>query len=344
MRREVSPKKRSEIITLVKEGYSVRKISDKVHVPKSTVSDIKRRWNDNPSGCGSPIKKRTGRPRKTNARLDRNIVRLCEANRFSSARTIRFSLGDLGSNISDRTVSRRLRSAGFYARRPARKPFVNAFQRRRRVMFAQKYSQKPMEFWKRTIFSDESSFYLYGNRGVTTLRRRVGERFNPKCTMATMKHPTSVMVWGCFSYKGVGRLRIIENKEKINQNVYLDILNHEMTTTKNEHFPDGDAVFQDDNAPCHRARKVKDWLSRSDIDHIHDWPGQSPDINPIENLWTEIGRVISQRSPTSRNEIISAIIHAWFHVITPEKCQKLVESIPRRLSCVIRAKGFPTKY
>ncbi len=48
-----------------------------------------------------------------------------------------------------------------YARRPARKPFVNYFQRRRRVIFAKKYSEKPLEYWERTIFSDESSFDLF---------------------------------------------------------------------------------------------------------------------------------------------------------------------------------------
>ena len=107
MRKEISLRKRSEIITLVKEGYSVRMISQKTGIPKSTILDIRQRWYKNPSGCGSPTKKRTGRPRKTNVRLDRHIVRLCEANRFSSARMIRASLGPIGTSFTDRTVSRR---------------------------------------------------------------------------------------------------------------------------------------------------------------------------------------------------------------------------------------------
>ena len=111
--------------------------------------------------------------------------------------------------------------------------------------------------------------------------------------------------------------------------------------TKSEHFPDGGGVSRRTLPSSTICQK---WFSRSGLDHIRDWPGQSPDLNPIENLWTEIGRVISERAPTSRNEIIYVIIHAWFHVITHEKCQKLVESVPRRLNAVVRAKGFPTKY
>ena len=121
-------------------------------------------------------------------------------------------------------------------------------------------------------------------------------------------------------------------------------LKNELLRTRQEHYPEGGAVFQDDNAPCHRAKTIKEWLARNEVEHIHDWPGQSPDVNPIENLWSVVGRVIYERAPKSRSEIISAIIHAWHHVITPASCSQLVDSMQRRLRSVIQAKGFPTRY
>ena len=85
---------------------------------RSTVSDLPRRWIENPEVFETP-KTRCGRPRKTDSRFDRQIVRKRLENRFNSSETIPRSLGEVGSTISDRTLRRRLQQAGFYTRRPA---------------------------------------------------------------------------------------------------------------------------------------------------------------------------------------------------------------------------------
>ena len=57
--KEISPTKRAVIITLIKEGYSIRTVSERTQVPKSTIGDIKKRWEMHPDGYGSH-KKRMG--------------------------------------------------------------------------------------------------------------------------------------------------------------------------------------------------------------------------------------------------------------------------------------------
>src|ERR1043165_4385 len=75
-----------------------------------------------------------------------------------------------------------------------------------------------------------------------------------------------------------------------------------------------------------------------------DLPGNSPDLNPIENLWSRLKRLVSPKRPANRECLIAAIIECWFHVITNEHLHALVESMPRRCQAVIDARGYPTKY
>ena len=77
---------------------------------------------------------------------------------------------------------------------------------------------------------------------------------------------------------------------------------------------------------------------------VLDWPGNSPYLNPIENLWPRLKKLVALKKASNRRELTTAIIDAWFHVIIPEHLEQLVNSMPKRCDAVIKAKGFPTKY
>ena len=76
-----------------------------------------------------------------------------------------------------------------------------------------------------------------------------------------------------------------------------------------------------------------------------EWPPQSPDLNPIEHLWGVLKRKLAgyENLPTSIKELWVWVQVEW-EAISVQKCQKLIESMPRRIEAVIKAKGGYTKY
>ncbi|MGH0154757.1 UNVERIFIED_CONTAM: hypothetical protein FKN15_033937 [Acipenser sinensis] len=73
------------------------------------------------------------------------------------------------------------------------------------------------------------------------------------------------------------------------------------------------------------------------------WPAQSPDLNPIENLWNVIKRKMDGHKPSNKAELLEFLRQEW-HKVTQQQCERLVESMPRRMKAVLENQGYSTKY
>ena len=102
-------------------------------------------------------------------------------------------------------------------------------------------------------------------------------------------------------------------------------------------------IFMQDGAPCHQSKVATDFLKKNKISLL-EWPGNSPDLNPIENLWTIMKDKVADKQPSSAQNLKQAIKDVWVTDITQEYCEFLVSSMPRRIQAVIDSKGGHTKY
>lgn len=151
------------------------------------------------------------------------------------------------------------------------------------------------------------------------------------------------MVWGCISYDGVGRLYHIDGT--MDAPKYINILKHAFLGSLRDWDKEvHEVILQQDNDPKHKAHITEEWLDEKGI-QVLPWPPQSPDQNPIENLWEVVKDQVRQRNPLPRNknELWEALVEEW-EKIPLAVVRHLYHSIPSRIEALKKAKGGHTKY
>jgi hypothetical protein len=201
-----------------------------------------------------------------------------------------------------------------------------------------------VEDWKVVVWSDETKINRLGSDGRKWVWKLPGENLNDRLVEGTLKFGGgSLMMWGCMAWEGVGYGCKIDGK--MDAELYTKILQDELQESLALYGRDPSAViFQQDNDPKHKSKMATNYLKAQDI-KVLSWPAQSPDLNPIEHLWTHLKKKLGEYEQPP-----SGILELWEHVqvewdkIEPGVCQNLIGSMPRRVAAVLKAKGGYTKY
>jgi transposase len=232
-----------------------------------------------------------------------------------------------------------------YLKMPSRvmalKPLLTSKMMVKRLNFAKKYAHWTPEDWSKVMYLDESTFHCVRNIRKKVRRPSGSNRFNTKYTAKTVKHPASVMVWGCFSANlGRGGIYFLPKNVTMNSERYEKVLEDHLLPSMLMHRSE---LFLQDGAPCHASKKIKTFLEANNIKTIN-WPGNSPDLNPIENCWAHMKNMLAKKDIRSIPKLTAAILEVWINDLTPEYLKKLLDSMPDRLKAVIATKGDTTKY
>lgn len=330
--------RKTSIISHLKKGSSLKKISSKFGVDKSTVSRIKKANNIRTTN-------KPGRPRKLSARDEKYCVKKIVSGEAQTATQVSKELKkDFRIQVSRHTVARSLNRSGLRSGEKKKKPALSEKNRKLRLEFAKSHRDWTFDDWSRVIFSDESKINRFNSDGRSWCWYRDVEAIEPRTVKETHKFGGGgIMVWGCLSVLGVGYLCKIEGN--MDQHLYKHILEGDfLNTIDYYHLDEAKIILMQDNDPKHTAKSVTEWINSREFECL-EWPPQSPDLNPIENLWSDIKRRLNgfESPPKGVNELWERVTEVW-NLVNAETCRKLFMSMPNRMEEVIKAKGRWTKY
>lgn len=337
----LTPEECTRIITMLEDGRSQRDTARTVGVSLSTVQRVVQRFRETGSNLRRPG---TGKARCTTEREDRYLVTTMLRNRFLTGAALRYQFLLLrGSNPSVWTVRRRLAEAYLKPYRPANGPKLESEHREARQRYAREHLNWTLDDWSKVMFSDESKFMLYKHDGRLRVYRRPGERYKQACIEEKVAYGGgSILVWAGISSESRTELVLIENGTLNAERYVEEILNEHVGPFMSSMGEN--TIFMHDNARPHTARIVNDYLQEVGINPM-EWPARSPDINPIEHAWDELGRSVRQRNtpPITLRELKNALIEEWEN-IPQHRLRNLVYSMPNRMASVLTAHGGNTKY
>lgn len=339
LRPRISDETRHQVVFYHQQKMGYKKIAQTLYLAQSTVRNIIKKHQR--TGTVNDLPK-TGRPRKTSKRVDKLIVKQFDEMPFSTARDVEKYINENNlANISSQTVRRRSKEAQIRCFSARRKPLLSKINIEKRLFFAKKFVNKPIEFWEKVIWTDECKFNMCQSDRMKRVYRKKGQAMNPKYIIPTVKHGGgSNMAWGCMASSGVGSIEFIN--VKMNALIYVDILRNNLEFSSHLLGFGNDFLFQQDNDPKHTAKLTSDWLIENDIKLLIT-PPQSPDLNPIEHLWSEIKRKLGDKRFTNKEQHRQAIIRIW-NEFDHQKTKKLVDNMPKRLEAIIKANGGHIPY
>ncbi|GFV39131.1 transposable element Tcb1 transposase, partial [Trichonephila clavipes] len=324
---------RGRIIDLREAGWSNRRIGR--HLGRSDMV-VARCWQQWITEGKVYRRGGSGRPRNTNDREDRAIRRVATSAPTTSLASIQRHLPPSRHPVPSReTIRRRLTEVGLRSRRPLRRLPLTPHHRQCRLDFCRPRTTWSVTDWRRVIFSDESRFSLSADDHRTRVWRRTGQRSDPAFIV---EHHTAisqgVTVWGAISWDTRSSLLVLQGT--LTARRYVDDILTPIVLPMLSSRPG--AIYQQDNARPHTARLSQQCLQGYDV---LPWPARSPDLSPIEHVCDALGR---QLQPSRDTGELTAQMQRLWQDLPQGVISDLIESMPRRISACIAARGGFTTY
>ncbi|GFS95977.1 transposable element Tcb1 transposase [Trichonephila clavipes] len=233
------------------------------------------------------------------------------------------------------TIRRRLQQSGLSARRPLLGlPLTQNHRRLRR----QRCNERRMWVaeWNEVVFTNESRICLQHHDGWIRVWRHRGERMLNSCIMhRNAISAPGIMVWGGIGYHS--RTPLVRIAGTLNSQSYISEVLEPVVLPYLQGL--ATAIFQKDNARPHVARNAQRFFVNPQIE-LFPWTARSPDLLPIENMWSMFDQRLTQITPPAAtpDQLWQRVEAAW-SAVPQEHIQSLFESMQRRVAAVISNNG-----
>ena len=338
---------RIRAVTMVNDGMAPSIVAKKLgHSRKWVYGWLARSENkENETVPWYQERERSGRPTLAEP-VKKTIIKNVKYQDYKSVRRVAEQMCGKGVPISKSTVFNVLKEADLHPYRYPTAPALKPTQKAKRVVFAKANLSRD---WSRTLFTDEKDFELFGSGNRQNDRFWSDDRSNVPIH-AKYKHPPKVKVWAGIS--PAGKVPPVFYKED-----YCNGTNGGMTGTdfaqmlEEKVLPecrklfgqDGDWTFLQDGASPHTAAVAMTLLEEEGMEIISGgvkgvFPSDSPDLNPMENVWAIMQEELVRRDPKTVAEAKRALKSIWKN-LDLKLIRAMSDGMGNRMAEVIRLKG-----
>ena len=274
---------------------------DDIHTTRQTVARFLRRFQQTQTIAR---KEGSGRPSKITPVVRDIVDRAMKDDNETTATQLHKLLTSHGISISFSTIIRCRSMLGWTFRGSKYCQLIRRQNKIKRFIWAcDKYNEALNNGFSDVIWSDETTVQLESHR-----RHSFRKKGEPATLKPRPKHPIKLHVWAGISRKGPTSVAIFEGI--MNADFYISLLQTHLLPFIRHTFPESHKFMQD-NDPKHTSRAAKEFF---EMECINWWktPPESPDMNPIENLWHELKEFIRREArPTTKSELILGIKQFW---------------------------------
>jgi len=283
---------------------SVREISELLNKAKSTVQDDIDRWQEFKTFEDLPGR---GRKKKIKVQVGKKIEDKQKENRRKSAKAIWKELHTEHSNVNYHNVNDYVNEI-FEKVEAKRVIILSNSNKVRRVQFVEQ-----MESWRsvkrdRIVWTDEKLFVHYPQSEKVVLKILENEDPLDFALPRVQQGGGHIMVWGAINSSGT--ISLVKCNGWINSEKYVEMLEDDILPVLRSRCGNSFILMQD-GAKCHTAVNTKDYLSTQKIEILENWPAQSPDLNPIENIWGWMVKKLNEKVYKTMKELEEAIFKLW---------------------------------
>lgn len=319
-------------------GSSLSQIAVEFGRGKDVISKVLKRYRER--GLVE-VAKRSGRPRKLTDHDIRILKREIRKNR-------RAPLAELAQNlttpVSSRTVRKKLHELGIMSCIAVKKPFLSPKHKADRLAFAKRHLHWTIEDWSLVMWTDEASFEVGKMSRCIRVWRSIYDRYAWDCLAPSFKSGrTSIMIWGAFTSSSKSCLVLVPPEKRTAVDFVEVVYESGLKPYYYHHNNYERLILMEDGAPVHRSRATNLWKEVLGMQKLQ-WPANSPDLNPIENVWKQCkDRVQIMHRPKNKEEMWTSVNAAWEDISQETLC-KLISTMPERMQAVVEAKGGSTRW